>query len=96
MHIIASLRVNAAKGKTFEEFNKCYKIWDFGYNYYTGKYDEFVSQNMTEEGYKKMKTALKKYLEKIKVETPEFLIKEKLMLDDLVYLEDEENVSRRL
>ena len=57
---------NAAKGKKFEQFKKEYKIWDEGINYFTGKYDEFVSSNMTEKGYKNMFKAIGKYLEKTK------------------------------
>ena len=46
----------------FEKFCEKYKIFDFGENYYNGRHDEFVSNNMTAEGYKKMFNAVKKYL----------------------------------
>ncbi|MBE6156813.1 MAG: hypothetical protein E7161_03610 [Firmicutes bacterium] len=59
--------VATAHGKTFEEFKKNYVIWDYGLNYYTGKFDEFVSGNMTEAGYKNMKKALEEYLKTVKV-----------------------------
>ena len=49
---------------SFKNFKKKYKIYDFGVNFYTGKYDEFVSSNMSEEGYKKMYKAIKEYLKK--------------------------------
>ncbi len=55
-----------AKGKSFEMFKKEYKVWDDGINFYTGKFDEFVSSNMTEKGYNKMVDAIEKFLNKIK------------------------------
>lgn len=67
---------NAAKGKSFEKFKEEYKIWDAGLNYYTGRYDEFVSGNMTKDGYNKMVKALgeflKEYREKNNVDNHSF------------------------
>jgi len=59
--------VEFSNGKKFQEFKNNYKIWDYGLNFYTGAFDEFVSQNMTEEGYEKMRTALEQYLKTVKV-----------------------------
>lgn len=65
--------IKSAEGKSFEEFKDSYQIWDFGENHYSafardGKihylHDNFVTRNMTEEGYKKMVNALKKYIDK--------------------------------
>ena len=66
--------VSAAKGKTFEEFMKVYKIWDYGYNFYTGDYDEFVSQNMSKEGYNKMRTVLEAYLKTVRTDKKEYYV----------------------
>ncbi len=57
--------VKKAENKNFEEFEAEYEIWDYGKNFYTGDYDEFVSENMTKKGYNKMVNALKNYLAKI-------------------------------
>lgn len=57
--------VKNAENKSFSEFMKTYQIWDYGRNYYTGDYDEFVSGNMTERGYIRMVRALKKALKKM-------------------------------
>ena len=59
--------IEAAEGKTFEQFKDTYKIWDFGENHLAekrGKYvhDNFVTGNMSEQGYNKMNAALKEYL----------------------------------
>ena len=52
----------------FAKFKEKYKIFDFGENFYgrdyASKYDEFVENNMTEEGYKKMYAAVSKYIKK--------------------------------
>lgn len=47
---------------SFEEFKNNYKIFDFGRNFYGKGYDEFVSNNMTEKGYRAMVKACKKHL----------------------------------
>jgi len=60
--------INCSKGKSFEQFCKEYKIWDYGFNYYTEEYDEFVSQNMSSEGFYKMKSALELYLKNVQKE----------------------------
>ena len=52
----------------FEEFKKKYKIYDFGENFYDGKHDEFVSNNMTQEGYTRMYQAIMIYLKENKIE----------------------------
>lgn len=60
--------VEAAKGKTFEEFKEVYQIWDFGENHMAEKkginpHDEFISNNMSAEGYAKMVKVLREYLD---------------------------------
>ena len=62
--------IEAARGKSFEEFKSSYQIWDFGENHLAEKkgyypHDNFVSNNMSEEGYIKMVQALKKYIENL-------------------------------
>lgn len=59
--------VETADGKSFLAFQSAYQIWDFGDNHLAerrGQYvhDNFVANNMSEAGYKKMVKALKKYL----------------------------------
>ena len=59
--------IQAANGKTFDEFKKEYHIHDYGKNHMYEKnnvypYDEFVSGNMNAEGYKKMCDVLQRYL----------------------------------
>jgi len=61
--------LEVANGKSFEEFKDVYKIWDFGENYLSQEkniftHDEFISNNMTEEGFIKMQEVLAQYLEK--------------------------------
>ena len=58
--------LEAAEGRTFEQFKKEYEVWDFGQNIKSANenrylYDNFVSNNMDESGYKKMVQALKEY-----------------------------------
>lgn len=55
------------------EFTKIYKIWNFGENYYsinTNKplHNEFVKENLSNEGLKKMAKVLKGYLKSIDIE----------------------------
>lgn len=62
--------LEAAEGKSFEEFKVNYQIWDFGDNHLAerrGQYphDNFVANNMSEAGYSKMKKALKEYIENL-------------------------------
>lgn len=64
----ASNFVNAANGKSFEEFKESYQIWDFGQNHFAERkgfypHDEFVSQNMSEYGYQLMTKTLSEYLQ---------------------------------
>ncbi len=59
--------IDAANEKSFEEFKSSYQIWDFGQNHLSerrGQYlhDDFVANNMSEEGYHKMVRALKEYV----------------------------------
>ena len=59
--------VEAAEGKTFKEFSSTYQIWDFGDNHLAARkgtypHDNFVTNNMSESGYKKMVQALQEYL----------------------------------
>ena len=49
----------------FNRFKDEYQIYDAGRNFYKGRHDEFVSDNMTESGYKKLATHIHKYLDKI-------------------------------
>ena len=61
--------LEASEGKTFEEFKACYQVWDFGENHLAARkgvyiHDNFVKNNMTEEGYEKMKNALHEYFNK--------------------------------
>lgn len=59
--------LTAAEGKPFEEFRKSYGVYDFGQNHMATKtgdypYDNFVTRNMSAEGFEKMQAALKQYL----------------------------------
>ncbi len=59
--------LEASQGRSFEEFKQVYRIWDFGENHLAerrGQYshDNFVTGNMSEEGYKKMCEVLTNYL----------------------------------
>jgi hypothetical protein len=49
------------EARSFEEFKQKYSVWDPGKDVRAGKHDEFVSDNMTESGYRKMLDALIKY-----------------------------------
>ncbi len=65
--------LKAAEGKTFNQFKEDYQIWDFGENHLNAKkgnylFDNFITNNMNEVGYEKMKKVLTKELKKIKVE----------------------------
>ena len=64
--------VETAEGKDFEQFKQSYEIWDFGDNHRAEKKntfpnDNFVSNNMSSDGYNKMVSALKEYLKKLEV-----------------------------
>lgn len=59
--------VETAENKSFQEFKKHYQVWDFGENHLADKkgnykHDNFIENNMTEEGYQKMVPVLKEYL----------------------------------
>lgn len=61
--------VVAAEGRSFDEFKKVYQIWDFGENHLAERrglysHDNFVENNMSENGYNTMVQALKEYLKK--------------------------------
>lgn len=65
--------VSSAEGKDFEEFMASNQIWDFGANHLADRkgiypHDDFISNNMSKEGYKKMLDALKKYLQNVNIE----------------------------
>ena len=51
----------------YEQFCKKYKIYDFGVNFFGGGHDEFVKDNMTGIGYKKMYEAVCAYIKKGKL-----------------------------
>jgi hypothetical protein len=59
-----------SENKTFEEFISSYAIWDFGSNHLAVlsnkntryPHDNFIANNMSEEGYQNMRKALKKYV----------------------------------
>ena len=64
--------VQNAEGKTFEEFIRDYQIWDFGQNHFALKtdsyqYDDFVSKNMSSDGFDKMVDILKIYLNNLQI-----------------------------
>lgn len=59
--------VEASEGKKFHDFKQEYHIWDFGENHLAESrnqysHDNFVANNMSEEGYNKMVQVLKKYV----------------------------------
>ena len=59
--------LEAAEGRSFEEFKKVYQVWDFGENHFAERkglypHDNFVECNMSEQGYEKMKQALLEYI----------------------------------
>lgn len=61
--------IQASEGKSFEEFKELYQVWDFGENHLAARrgvyiHDNFVKNNMTEEGYSKMRNALLEYFNK--------------------------------
>ena len=65
--------VSSAEGKDFDEFKASNQIWDFGANHLADRkgiypHDDFISNNMSKEGYKKMLDALKKYLQNVNIE----------------------------
>ena len=64
---------DASVDKSFDEFKKVYKVWDFGQNHEPREkngiiypFDEYVYDNMAENGYQKMREVCKKYLEFVK------------------------------
>lgn len=62
--------VTACEGKSFDEFKESYQIWDFGDNHLAERrnqyaHDNFVANNMSEDGYHRMYEALSTYLKKI-------------------------------
>ena len=68
--------VKAADGRSFQEFKKVYKIWDFGQNHMAERdnyyaHDEFVSRNMSSDGYNKMVSTLNKFLNQYDYEEKE-------------------------
>lgn len=68
--------IDEAKGKSFEDFCDEYYVWDFGENHKavrngTYTHDNFVD-NMTKEGFAKMKKVLQEYLNSIRCEVISF------------------------
>ena len=62
--------LNFSEGKDFEAFGNAYQIWDFGENHLAEKkgfykHDNFIKNNMTSDGYLKMKQALQNYLDSL-------------------------------
>lgn len=58
----------AEKCKNFEEFKAKYAVWDFGENHMAKgerQHDNFVSDNMSADGYKRMKQALVAFLQQV-------------------------------
>ena len=79
---------DASANKTFDEFKRVYKVWDFGQNHEPREkngtlypFDEYISDNMAENGYQKMRDACKRYLEFVKNETFEITQDEQLEND---------------
>ncbi len=68
--------VEAAEGKSFEEFKSSYSVWDYGQNHYAIKkgeypYNDFITDNMSEEGYERMVAACTQVLNQEKeIESP--------------------------
>lgn len=59
--------LRVAQGKSFSEFKECYQVFDFGENHLAQRkghyvHDNFVFNNMSEEGYLKMRDALNAYV----------------------------------
>ena len=59
--------LKASEGRSFSEFQRVYQVWDFGENHLAERrghyaHDNFVANNMSEVGYKKMCEALNNYL----------------------------------
>lgn len=64
--------IKMSVGKNFSEFKDSYYIWDFGENHLAsrrGKYphDNFVSSNMSGDGYNKMVQVLNTYINNVKL-----------------------------
>lgn len=62
--------VEAAQGKSFDEFKESYQVWDFGDNHLAERrnqyaHDNFITSNMSEEGFHKMCEVLSGYLKKV-------------------------------
>lgn len=58
----------AEKCENFEEFKAKYAVWDFGENHMAKgerRHDNFVSDNMSADGYKRMKQALVTFLQQV-------------------------------
>lgn len=59
--------MEASEGRSFDEFKKVYSVWDFGENHTSERkghypHDNFIADNMSIEGYDKMKNVLASYL----------------------------------
>ncbi len=85
--------IKAAEGKSFEEFKNSYYIWDFGENHLSERrdiysHDNFIANNMSEIGYKKMVQSLKEYV-KNHSKSVESLAEESIELQkDVTFLDE--------
>ena len=65
--------LEAANGRSFDEFKGVYQIWNFGDNHFAARdgdylHNNFIADSMNEIGYNKMVTALKEYLNSLEQE----------------------------
>lgn len=80
--------MECANHKSFDEFKKDYFVWDFGENHMAYKqntysHDNFVSCNMSESGYQKMKAVLKSYLDNLEIQNRKNLFNTDMMLTQI-------------
>lgn len=59
------MRIADECGDNFEAFRGKYAIFDYGQNHQGGGNDNFVTRNMSQSGYDKMRTALQRFLDTI-------------------------------
>lgn len=62
--------LNFSEGRDFDAFCNAYQIWDFGENHLAEEkgfymHDNFIKNNMTSDGYLKMKQVLQNYLDSL-------------------------------
>ena len=80
--------MECANHKSFDEFKKDYFVWDFGENHMAYEqniysHDNFVSCNMSERGYQKMKAVLKSYLNNLEIQNRKKLFHTDMMLTQI-------------